>query len=164
MSQDASSSVRVVDAQLPRTGAADRPLIQVAVGVLLAEQGKFLLTTRPEGKAYAGHWEFPGGKIEAGETIEQALVRELHEELGIHVSQVSLWRTEQIDYPHAWVQLHFYKVTHWQGELQMKEGQQFSWQQLPVTVAPVLAGTLPVLEWLAQAQSSISNSALPTAV
>lgn len=164
MSQDASSSVRVVDAQLPRTGAADRSLIQVAVGVLLAEQGKFLLTTRPEGKAYAGHWEFPGGKIEAGETIEQALVRELHEELGIHVSQVSLWRTEQIDYPHAWVQLHFCKVTHWQGELQMKEGQQFSWQQLPVTVAPVLAGTLPVLEWLAQAQSSISNSALPTAV
>lgn len=164
MSQDALSLVRVVDAQLPRTGAADRPLIQVAVGVLLAEHGKFLLTTRPEGKAYSGHWEFPGGKIEAGETIEQALVRELHEELGIHVSQVSLWRTEQIDYPHAWVQLHFCKVTQWQGELQMKEGQQFSWQQLPVTVAPVLAGTLPVLEWLAQAQSSISNSALPTAV
>jgi 8-oxo-dGTP diphosphatase len=164
MSQDASSSVRVVDAQLPRTGAADRPLIQVAVGVLLAEQGKFLLTTRPEGKAYAGHWEFPGGKIEAGETVEQALARELHEELGIHITQVTLWRTEQIDYPHAWVELHFCKVTRWQGDLQMIEGQEFSWQQLPVTVAPVLAGTVPVLQWLAQAQSSISNSALPTAV
>jgi 8-oxo-dGTP diphosphatase len=102
--------------------------------------------------------------MEAGETVEQALARELHEELGIHITQVTLWRTEQIDYPHAWVELHFCKVTRWQGDLQMKEGQEFSWQQLPVTVAPVLAGTVPVLQWLAQAQSSISNSALPTAV
>ena len=164
MSQDALSSVRVVDAQVPRTQGADRPLIQVAVGVLFDENGQFLLTTRPEGKAYAGHWEFPGGKMEAGETVEQALARELHEELGIHITQVTLWRSEQIDYPHAWVELHFCKVTRWQGDLQMKEGQEFSWQQLPVTVAPVLAGTVPVLQWLAQAQSSISNSALPTAV
>ncbi len=164
MSQDTSSSVRVVDAQVPRTHGTDRPLVQVAVGVLFDANGQFLLTTRPEGKAYAGHWEFPGGKIEAGETVEQALARELHEELGIHITQVTLWRTEQIDYPHAWVELHFCKVTRWQGDLQMKEGQEFSWQQLPVTVAPVLAGTVPVLQWLAQAQSSISNSALPTAV
>jgi 8-oxo-dGTP diphosphatase len=156
--------VRVVDASEPRTGGSQRPLTQVAVGVLFQLDGRFLLTTRPPGKAYAGHWEFPGGKIETGETIEQALTRELHEELGIQITQVSLWRTEQIDYPHAWVELHFCKVTRWQGALQMKEGQQFSWQQLPVTVAPVLAGTVPVLEWLAQAQSSISNSALPTAV
>ena len=164
MSQDALSSVRVVDAQVPRTHGADRPLIQVVVGVLFDENGQFLLTTRPEGKAYTGHWEFPGGKMEAGETVEQALARELHEELGIHITQVTLWRSEQIDYPHAWVELHFCKVTRWQGDLQMKEGQEFSWQQLPVTVAPVLAGTVPVLQWLAQAQSSISNSALPTAV
>ena len=164
MNPHTSSTLRVVDAHVPRTHGADRPLIQVAVGVLLAENGQFLMTTRPEGKAYAGHWEFPGGKIETGETIEQALARELHEELGIQITHVTLWRTEQIDYPHAWVELHFCKVTQWQGALQMKEGQQFSWQQLPVTVAPVLAGTVPVLEWLAQAQSSISNSALPTAV
>ena len=154
--------VRVVDADQPRS--ADRSLVQVAVGVLVRDDDSFLLTSRPEGKAYAGHWEFPGGKIEAGETVEQALARELHEELGIHITQVTLWRTEQIDYPHAWVELHFCKVTRWQGDLQMKEGQEFSWQQLPVTVAPVLAGTVPVLQWLAQAQSSISNSALPTAV
>ena len=164
MNPNTSSTLRVVDAHVPRTHMADRPLIQVAVGVLLDENGQFLLTTRPEGKAYAGHWEFPGGKMEAGETIEQALARELHEELGIQITKVMIWRTEQIDYPHAWVELHFCQVTQWQGELQMKEGQQFSWQQLPVTVAPVLAGTVPVLEWLAQAQSSISNSALPTAV
>ncbi|MCF8170451.1 MAG: NUDIX domain-containing protein, partial [Methylotenera sp.] len=94
MSQDALSSVRVVDAQVPRTHGADRPLIQVAVGVLFDENGQFLLTTRPEVKAYAGHWEFPGGKMEAGEPVEQALARELHEELGIHITQVTLWRSE----------------------------------------------------------------------
>lgn len=156
--------VRVVDAHEPRQDAGHRTLIQVAVGVLVAADGRFLLTTRPPGKAYAGHWEFPGGKIENGESIEQALVRELHEELGITATQITPWRSQHMDYPHAWVQLHFCKVTQWQGELQMKEGQQCAWQQLPVTVAPVLAGTLPVLDWLAQAQSSISNSAVPTAV
>ena len=74
------------------------------------------------------------------------------------------WKTERIDYPHALVELHFCKVYQWKGELQMKEGQEFAWEQLPVQVAPVLPGTVPVLEWLAQAQSSISNSALPTEV
>jgi 8-oxo-dGTP diphosphatase len=62
------------------------------------------------------------------------------------------------------VELHFCKVYQWQGELQMKEGQQYAWEQLPVQVQPLLAGTVPVLQWLSQAQSSISNSALPTAV
>ena len=96
--------------------------------------------------------------------MEQALVRELQEELGVTVLKAIPWKIERIDYPHALVELHFCKVYQWQGELQMKEGQQFSWQQLPVQLAPVLPGTFPVLEWLAQAQSSISNSALPTAV
>ena len=164
LSATQDGQVRVADGQIPRPAGADqRAMTQVAVGVLIRTDASFLLTTRPEGKAYAGHWEFPGGKMEAGETVEQALARELHEELGIHITQVTLWRTEQIDYPHAWVELHFCKVTRWQGDLQMKEGQQFSWQQLPVTVAPVLAGTVPVLQWLAQAQSSISNSALSVA-
>ena len=56
--------VRVVDADQPRS--ADRDLVQVAVGVLLREDGAFLLTSRPEGKVYEGYWEFPGGKLEAG--------------------------------------------------------------------------------------------------
>ena len=63
-------TVRVVDAQVPR--AADRQLVQVAVGVLIRSDDSFLLTSRPEGKAYAGYWEFPGGKLEVGETIAQA--------------------------------------------------------------------------------------------
>ena len=155
-------TVRVVDASEPRTGGSQRPLTQVAVGVLFQLDGRFLLTTRPPGKAYAGHWEFPGGKIEADETLAQALTRELQEELGITIAGPQAWKTERIDYPHALVELHFFKVFEWQGELQMKEGQQFSWERLPVQVAPVLPGTVPVLEWLAQAQSSISNSALPT--
>jgi 8-oxo-dGTP diphosphatase len=137
----------------------DPSRVQVAVGVLIRPDGYFLLTTRPEGKDYAGYWEFPGGKLEQGETVAQALSRELSEELGIEVTQCHAWQSECIDYPHALVQLHFYKVLAWQGELQMREGQQFAWQCLPVEVSPLLPGTLPVLEWLAQAQSSISNSA-----
>ena len=155
-------TVRVVDASEPRAGGRQRPLTQVAVGVLFQADGRFLLTTRPPGKAYEGHWEFPGGKVEAGETLAQALTRELQEELGITIADPQAWKTERIDYPHALVELHFFKVFEWQGELQMKEGQQFSWERLPVQVTPVLPGTVPVLEWLAQAQSSISNSALPT--
>ena len=140
--------VRVVDAHLPRS--ADRGLVQVAVGVLLQADGAFLLTSRPQGKAYAGYWEFPGGKLEAGETVEQALRRELQEEIGITIQNCTLWKTERIDYPHALVQLNFCKVTQWQGELEMREQQHFAWQQLPVDMHPVLPGTLPVLAWFAQ--------------
>jgi 8-oxo-dGTP diphosphatase len=140
--------VRVVDADQPRS--ADRSLVQVAVGVLVRDDDSFLLTSRPEGKAYAGYWEFPGGKLEAGETVEQALRRELQEEIGITIQDCTLWKTERIDYPHALVQLNFCKVTQWTGELQMLESQSFAWQQLPVVVTPVLPGTVPVLQWFAQ--------------
>lgn len=140
----------VADADRPREGGADRPLIQVAVGVLFLPDGRFLLTSRPPGKVYEGYWEFPGGKLEAGETIAQALARELREELGIEIEDCTLWKTEQVDYPHAWVQLNFCRVTRWRGELQMREGQTFSWQRLPVQVQPVLPGTWPVLRWLEQ--------------
>ncbi len=164
LSATQEGQVRVADAQIPRPEIdGQRSMTQVAVGVLIRSDSFFLLTTRPEGKAYAGYWEFPGGKVEEGETAEQALARELREELGIEVIRYAPWQTECIDYPHALVQLHFYKVFEWQGELQMREGQQFAWQCLPVEVSPVLPGTLPVLEWLAQAQSSISNSAFSVA-
>ena len=141
---------RVADADLPRSGGPDRPVVDVAVGVLIKADGDFLLTSRPPGKVYAGYWEFPGGKLELGETVEQALARELHEELGIQTGTVVAWKTELVDYPHALVQLHFCKVLDWSGELQMREAQSFAWQKLPVTVSPVLPGTLPVLQWLAE--------------
>jgi 8-oxo-dGTP diphosphatase len=149
-------TVRVVDAQLPR--AADRQLVQVAVGVLIRRDDSFLLTSRPEGKAYAGYWEFPGGKLEVGETIAQALKRELQEEIGITIEDCMSWKTEQIDYPHALVQLNFCKVRRWSGELQMREAQLYAWQQLPVTVKPVLPGTLPVLEWFATERSFVGRT------
>ena len=149
-------TVRVVDAQLPRS--ADRALVQVAVGVLIRSDDSFLLTSRPEGKAYAGYWEFPGGKLEVGETIAQALKRELQEEIGITIEDCMSWKTEQIDYPHALVQLNFCKVRRWSGELQMREAQLYAWQQLPVTVKPVLPGTLPVLEWFATERSFVGRT------
>jgi 8-oxo-dGTP diphosphatase len=129
---------------------AEREPVDVAVGVLIDADGRFLLTSRPEGKVYAGHWEFPGGKVEAGETIEQALRRELHEELGITIGPAAPWQVTMHDYPHALVRLHFCKVLAWSGAFEMREAQQMAWQQLPATVKPLLPGTLPVLAWFAQ--------------
>lgn len=140
----------VADPQRPRDGGPQRPLTEVAVGVLMRPDGQFLLTSRPQGKVYAGYWEFPGGKLEAGESVEQALRRELEEELGILVVSVQPWKVEVVDYPHALVRLNFCKVLDWRGELQMRENQKFAWQQLPVQVTPVLPGTVPVLCWLAE--------------
>ena len=140
----------VADAELPREGGVDRPVVDVAVGVLIRPDGDFLLTSRPPGKAYAGYWEFPGGKLETGETVAQALTRELTEELGITIGAVTPWKVSMVDYPHALVRLNFCKVFSWVGDLQMREAQSFAWQRLPVQVAPILPGTVPVLEWLAK--------------
>ena len=140
----------VADPDQLRQGGDDRLMVEVAVGVLMQADGSFLLTSRPAGKPYAGYWEFPGGKLEAGESIEEALSRELNEELGLTISEAKAWKVEVVDYPHALVRLHFFKVTQWSGELQMKEQQSFAWSVLPVGVSPILPGALPVLEWLEQ--------------
>ncbi|MDD2919383.1 NUDIX domain-containing protein [Rhodoferax sp.] len=150
MSAREASMPLVADAAQPRQGGADRAVVDVAVGVLIRPDGDFLLTSRPAGKVYAGYWEFPGGKFEPGESVQQALQRELQEELGIHIDRIEAWRQELVDYPHALVRLHFCKVRAWSGELQMREAQSFAWQRLPVSVSPVLPGTVPVLQWLAQ--------------
>jgi 8-oxo-dGTP diphosphatase len=123
---------------------------EVAVGILIREDDALLLSTRPEGKPYAGYWEFPGGKIEAGETVEEALRRELHEELGITIAGAEVWKITEHDYPHALVRLHWCKVRAWEGEFEMREGQAMRWQQLPLEVTPVLPGALPVLGWLSE--------------
>jgi 8-oxo-dGTP diphosphatase len=149
-----STGLLVADGERARedVGAdqTERAVVDVAVGVLMQTDGQFLLTSRPDGKVYAGYWEFPGGKLEAGESVEQALRRELQEELGITIGEAQAWKIQMVDYPHALVRLHFCKVWDWQGELQMREAQSHAWQSLPVTVAPVLPGTVPVLDWLAQ--------------
>lgn len=132
----------------------ERTPVDVAVGVLIerdaqGHEGRFLLTSRPQGKVYAGYWEFPGGKLEAGETVHQALRRELHEELGIHIGASQPWQVLVMDYPHARVRLHFEKVFDWQGQFEMREQQTMAWETLPVGCHPVLPGTIPVLQWLA---------------
>ena len=145
-----TDKVLVADAAQPRDGGAERKAMEVAVGVLIQPDGQFLLTSRPPGKVYEGYWEFPGGKLEQAESVEEALRRELQEEIGITIGAVHPWKVEMVDYPHALVRLHFCKVFEWTGELQMHEGQSFAWQSLPLTVQPVLPGTIPVLTWFAE--------------
>ena len=155
-------TVLIADGDRPREGGADRKTVDVAVGVLIKPNGDFLLTSRPPGKVYEGYWEFPGGKLETGETVEQALRRELMEEIGITIGAAMPWKVELVDYPHALVRLNFCKVFDWTGELQMREGQSFAWQNLPVTVTPVLPGTMPVLDWFAHERNfnqPVQNSA-----
>ena len=148
----------IADAELARESGADRAVVEVAVGVLIRPDGDFLLTSRPAGKVYAGYWEFPGGKLEPGETVAQALQRELHEELGIRIGHETPWRVELVDYPHALVRLNYCKVFEWSGDLQMQEAQSFAWQGLPVQVTPVLPGTVSALQWLADERSFSSVS------
>ncbi len=155
--------VLVADGDRPREGAnngKDRKVVDVAVGVLIRLNGDFLLTSRPTGKVYQGYWEFPGGKLEAGESVAQALRRELQEEIGITIVQAHPWKTELVDYPHALVRLNFCKVFEWTGELHMREGQRFAWQSLPVKVQPVLPGAIPVLAWFAQERGFVGATSL----
>jgi 8-oxo-dGTP diphosphatase len=128
--------------------AATQP-IDVAVGILLKPNGDVLLGCRPEGKPYAGYWEFPGGKVEAGESVLEALQREFAEEIGVQVLQAEAWCGVEYIYPHAHVRLHFYISRHWQGEPQSLEGQALAWQGC-VAVEPLLPATVPLLEWLDQ--------------
>ena len=130
--------------------AETRVHTEVAVGILMRADGAMLLSTRPPGKPYAGYWEFPGGKLEAGETVEQALRRELIEELGVTIGPAQVWKVTEHDYPHALVRLHWCKVEVWTGAFEMREGQSMIWQQLPVSVTPVLPGAYPVLACLEQ--------------
>jgi 8-oxo-dGTP diphosphatase len=152
MNESAASgqSLLVADAHLQREGGPHRKTVDVAVGILINAHHQFLLTSRPPGKVYEAYWEFPGGKLEADETVAQALTRELEEELGLQIEDVQIWRQQWVDYPHALVRLNFCKIHKWHGNLEMREGQHFAWQSLPVEVTPVLPGTVPVLTWLAE--------------
>ena len=127
-------------------------MLRPAPGTRLGQE--FLLAQRPEGKVYAGYWEFPGGKLEAGESVREALVRELHEELGIRVTACSPWLTRQFTYPHATVRLHFWRVTAWDGEIGITaplEHSAVAWQACgdAAQVAPILPANDPILKGLA---------------
>jgi 8-oxo-dGTP diphosphatase len=136
-------------------------IIKVAAAVLLRPDGSFLLAQRPAGKAYEGYWEFPGGKLEAGESAYDALCRELHEELGITVIRAHPWLTRVSTYAHATVELQFFRVFEWTGVPHGMEGQQLSWQSLPhLTVSPILPANTPILRALSLPTTyAISNAA-----
>jgi 8-oxo-dGTP diphosphatase len=129
-------------------------IVEVAAAVMLRADGReFLLAQRPEGKVYAGYWEFPGGKVEPGESVRDALIRELQEELGITVTACSPWLTRQFTYPHATVRLNFWRVTAWEGEIGITaplEHSAVEWQKTgePATVTPILPANDPILKAL----------------
>lgn len=125
------------------------------MAILQKPNGEYLLASRPQGKPWAGWWEFPGGKIEHGETPEHALIRELKEELGVTATRIQPWLQRVYNYPETHdspartVHLHFFFVTEWQGELHPHEGQQLSWQHSAnITVHPVLPANLPIMKAL----------------
>ena len=106
-----------------------RRLVLVAAGALIDAQNRILLARRPEGKSMAGLWEFPGGKVEAGETPEAALVRELHEELGLDLSRACLapFTFASHAYPTFDLLMPLYLCRRWQGTPTPREGQKLAW-------------------------------------
>ena len=123
--------------------------VEVAVGILIASDGKVLMARRPSGKVYAGYWEFPGGKLEPGESAVDALYRELREELNIQVTTAYPWITREFTYPHATVRLNFFRVQRWSGELLQVEHDAVAWVDPDnVTLDPVLPANGPILRGL----------------
>ena len=106
-----------------------RPVLLVVAAALIDVDGRVLLTRRPEGKSMAGLWEFPGGKVQDGETPEQALVRELHEELGIDTRASCLAPLAFAS--HAYADFHLlmplFACRAWRGEMAPREGQALTW-------------------------------------
>ncbi len=121
----------------------------MVAAVITRSDSQFLLARRPEGKIYSGYWEFPGGKIEGGETLFHALERELWEELGIQVRTAYPWITRVFTYSHATVRLHFFRVVEWEGRPTPREKQELFWQ-LPchIDVSPILPANGPILRAL----------------
>lgn len=128
-----------------------KPRIDVAVAVVFNAAGQVLWGRRPEGKPYAGYWEFPGGKVEPGETVWQALVRELKEELDLTALEGGPWFQIEHDYEHANVRLHLYRVWRFEGTPKPLEQQHFTWASLNSSeLSPILPATEPLLPKLAQ--------------
>lgn len=125
-------------------------IVDVAAGVIRRADGMLLLGQRPEGKPWSGWWELPGGKVEPGETVREALTRELQEEIGIQVTVAQPWVTYVHVYPEKTVRLSFCQVTAWEGEPQGLEEQALAWvwPEQAHAVGKLLPATLPVLRWL----------------
>jgi 8-oxo-dGTP diphosphatase len=124
-------------------------ITRVAAAVVVRPDGRVLLAQRPAGKAYEGYWEFPGGKLEPGETPAHALARELFEELGLAVRRAAPWLVQEYVYPHAHVELNFFRVYEWDGEPHGHDGQAFAWQMPGAfDVAPLLPANTRIMQAL----------------
>lgn len=125
-----------------------RKKVEVAAGVILREDGRFLLGQRGGDTVYSGYWEFPGGKLEAGETPQEALQRELREELGIEVRHLRPWITREHIYEHAHVRLHFHEVSSWEGEFRSHVHSALTWAAEGEVPGPMLPANGPVMKAL----------------
>ncbi|MCL2021887.1 MAG: Nudix family hydrolase [Betaproteobacteria bacterium] len=139
----------------PALAHTSQPIVEVAAAVIMSRDNQScLLACRPKNKAYAGYWEFPGGKIEQGEDVKTALIREIHEELGIRVTKASPWLTNSFLYPAALTRIHFWRVTEWEGEIneaQPGEHSTIAWNpiHLPCKLVPLLPANIRILQILA---------------
>jgi len=124
--------------------------LQVVAGILLDPDHRVLITERPDGGPFPGMWEFPGGKIKAGELPPSALIRELSEELGITARKVESFMCLDHNYADLAVRLHFFKVTEWYGEALGIEGQKLRWL-MPAQIEKrlMLPADVPVIDALA---------------
>ncbi|HNQ75278.1 MAG TPA: Nudix family hydrolase [Pseudothauera hydrothermalis] len=124
-------------------------IVEVAAGVMVRPDGSFLLGQRAPGTFFPGYWEFPGGKVEPGETPAGALIRELREELGIRVHALTPWLVREHHYEHAHVRLHFFEVQAWSGEVNDHVHSALAWQWADrLEVAPMLPANGPILKAL----------------
>lgn len=125
---------------------APRKCIEVAAGCLVDADGRVLIAQRPVGKIAAGQWEFPGGKIEVGETAREALVRELREEIGIEVQGARPLICVTHDYSDRRVRLDCWKVTRWEGAPAGREAQALAWvTSQTISDYPILAADAPII-------------------
>jgi len=150
--------------------AVNIPILLVVACALIDAQGRILLSERPKGKNMAGLWEFPGGKIEQGETPEQALQRELSEEVGIDVQGKNLVPFTFASYPcpdfHLLMPL--YLCRSWSGKLYPREGQLLQWVEverlteypMPPADKPLIAALKPFLEGLFKGDGKLSPTQL----
>jgi len=134
-----------------RSGMDHKPILLVAAAALIDADGRVLICQRPEGKALAGLWEFPGGKVEAGETPEACLIRELQEELGITVASACL--APFVFASHGYESFHLlmplYLCRRWEGRVTAHEHKAIAWvKPAKLTDYPMPPADAPLVAWL----------------